>query len=87
MKEYWRLEKRVPLALLLSLLLQLAGGLIWASQLDARVEQLEQSSMARSGLNEKFGRLEERLDSLKQNILVMRQQMDRLTDKLLEKHK
>lgn len=84
MREHWRFDKRIPIALLLSLLLQLAGALVWATQLDARVDSLEQTAMAGSGLSEKFARLEERLDSVKQNIVTVRQQLEQITDKLME---
>ncbi len=35
------LEKRVPLALMFALFLQVAAGLIWAAQLDTRVARIE----------------------------------------------
>lgn len=37
----WRLEKRVPLALIFALALQIGMGLIWAAQLDTRVARIE----------------------------------------------
>lgn len=37
----WRLEKRVPLALVLAVGLQVAAGLVWAAQLDVRVRGIE----------------------------------------------
>ena len=83
MKEHWRLDKRIPIALLITIVLQVGAVLIWATQLDARVNQLEQYTMADSGLNEKFARLEERLDSVKQNLVGVRQQLDNITDKLI----
>ena len=85
MKEQWRFDKRIPVALFISIILQMGGALIWASQLDARVNQLEQNTLADSGLGEKFARLEERLDSLKQNLAGMRQQLDHITDQLMGK--
>ncbi len=37
----WRLEKRVPLALVFAIALQIGAGLIWAAQLDIRVARIE----------------------------------------------
>jgi hypothetical protein len=37
----WRVDKRVPLALLFACLLQVAAGLVWAAQLDTRVARIE----------------------------------------------
>ena len=83
MREHWRFDKRIPIALLITVMLQVAGALIWATRLDARVGRLEQDTLADSGLNEKFARLEERLDSMKQNLVGVRQQLDHLMDKLM----
>lgn len=37
----WQLDKRVPIALILSILVQTAGGVWYAAKQDARVEVLE----------------------------------------------
>jgi len=37
----WRLDKRVPLMLVLALSLQIGAGLVWAAQLDMRVRGIE----------------------------------------------
>jgi len=37
----WRIEKRVPLALVFALCLQVGAGLVWAAQLDVRVRGIE----------------------------------------------
>jgi hypothetical protein len=58
-KNTWLLDRRVPLAVIVTLLLQLGGALIWSAKLDARVDNLEQETINSSGLNEKFARLEE----------------------------
>lgn len=66
-----------------TLLVQAGGILIWATQLDARVNVIEQQSMNTTSMNEKFARLEERLDGMRQNIDDMKRQLNRLTDRLL----
>ena len=71
------IPRRLPMALLLTIIIQAGSALIWATQLDARVNNVEQLCNGNSGLNEKFARLEERLDGMKH-------QLDRLTDKLLK---
>lgn len=81
---YRRLRIRLPAAIILSLLMQAAAILVWATQLDARVNGIERQSVNNSQLNEKFARLEERLDSLKQSMGDLKRQLDRLTDKLLK---
>ncbi len=39
----WHIDKRVPVALIVTLLFQAAVGLIWATRLEARVGYLEQN--------------------------------------------
>ena len=68
---------RLPLALVVTLMIQAASILIWATQLDARVNGVEHQCAGTSSLNEKFARLDERLDGMKQ-------QLDRLTNRLLK---
>lgn len=77
----WLIERRIPMALLVTLCVQIATALIWATQLDARVSHVEQQGMGAVTMGEKFARLEERLDFLKQNITTMRQQLDRIAQK------
>lgn len=80
----WQIDRRISLALLLSIFIQIIAGLIWATRLDARVNTVEQQALDGSGLNEKFARLDERLDDMKQNLESMKHQLDHLTDHLLK---
>jgi hypothetical protein len=77
-------EGRLSLALIMTLLMQAAGVLIWATQLEARVGAVEQQGEGTSSLNEKFARLDERLDGMKEDIAVIRRQMENLTTHLME---
>jgi Tfp pilus assembly protein PilO len=81
----WRIDKRVPVAVILTMFIQIAGILIWAAQLDARVGNMERQVIGETSLNEKFARLEERLENMKQDIVSLRHQIDRLTERLLKK--
>jgi Tfp pilus assembly protein PilO len=75
---------RIPFAVLITVLVQAAGVLIWATQLDARVGGMEQQVMSTTALNEKFARLEERLENMKQDLGGMKRQLDHLSDRLLK---
>ena len=61
-RESWKLDRRIPLAVIIMLILQIASALVWATQLDARVSNMEHQSISIISVNEKFIRLEERLD-------------------------
>jgi hypothetical protein len=80
----WKIDRRISIALIISLLVQIASALIWATQLDARVSHMEQQVISNNGLNEKFARLDERLDDMKQNLDGIKHQLDQLTDHLLK---
>lgn len=76
---------RIPTAIIISLLMQASVILIWATQLDARVNGVEQHMLGNQGLNERFAKLEERLDDVKQNVGDIKRQLEFLTQNLLEK--
>ena len=79
----WRFDRRISLAFVMTLVLQFAGILIWATQLDARVTRVEQQSADNIGLAERFARVEERLDNVKQDTNAMKQLLSNLTEKLI----
>lgn len=79
----WQLDRRIPLAIVLTLLMQLAGALFWAAQLDARVIRVEQQSLGIAQLNVRFARLEERLDNVKQDTDTMKRLLAHLAQQLL----
>ncbi len=68
-------QRRVPAALIMTLLMQAAGALIWATHLEARVGQVERQSVSAALLQEKFARLEERLDALKDTLEDLRRHL------------
>lgn len=47
-KESWHLDKRVPISLIVTLLMQSVVLIWWASSLDARVSQLEKTTTAQA---------------------------------------
>lgn len=75
---------RIHYSVIITLLVQAASVLIWATQLDARVNGMEQQCAGSSGLSEKFARLEERLDGMRQDIGGVKQQLEHLTDRMIE---
>lgn len=72
---HWTLDKRIPIAVVGALLLQLFGFLWWTAKLDSRVERLEvdQAAVSRKvndgerdarGINDRLIRLEEKTQSI-----------------------
>jgi Tfp pilus assembly protein PilO len=71
----WRLDRRVPVALIAALVLQTGMALVWAGETHARFENLERQVTAQAALNDRTVRLEEKL-------LALRASMDRIEAKL-----
>ena len=76
---------RIPLTALGMLIMQAALVLMWATQLDARVNEIEQQIVSNRSLNEKFARLEERLDNVKQGMSEVKHQIEQLTQSVMKK--
>lgn len=73
MKEPWHLDKRVPIAIIAGLMFQFGGFVWYASKLDSRVGYLEEQVSARSMVNERLARMEERLESVREDASEMKQ--------------
>ena len=54
----WRLERTVPVALLLAVTIQAAAGLMWAGRAAARIDEIEHRVTDQRGVGERLARLE-----------------------------
>lgn len=79
--KHWKLDRRIPIAVITALLMQIFAAVIWVTELDARVNNIESQSIGTAAVNERFARLEERLESLKESLFVVRHQLDQLIDR------
>ena len=55
----WKLDRQISLGLLLALIVQTAGALLWAGRTAERIDQLELRLEAQAGVVERLARLEE----------------------------
>ncbi len=82
----WHFDKRVPIALIVTLFLQAAGLIIWGTRIDSRVGTLEEVSDARSPLVDRFLRLEADSASARSEVIGQRAEvslrLNRIEDKL-----
>ena len=78
----WRVDKRIPIALLVTLFLQIAIAIIWTTQLNARVDTLEQKAVYSSDFGEKLARIDERLQAVKQYMEDIRQEIRNVNGRL-----
>jgi hypothetical protein len=65
---HWALDKRVPIALILSIVLQTGGIIWWASDVNARVSQLERQAVATGPQSERIIRLETQIEAIREGI-------------------
>ncbi len=79
---HWRVDKRIPIALLITLFLQIASAIIWTTQLNARVDTLEQKAAYSSDFGEKLARIDERLQAVKQYMEDIRQEIRNVNGRL-----
>lgn len=82
--KYWKIDRNIPIAVLIALVLQIVGAIIWVTELDARVNNVEHQSMLLAPSNEKFARLEERLDHIKEDLNSLKQQLNQITNRILK---
>lgn len=64
----WRVDKRIPIALLVTLFLQIGAALVWATQLNSRVGALEHELIGTADFAEKLARIDERIQGMKEDI-------------------
>lgn len=74
----WRLDRRIPLAVIIVMALQVVAALMWATQLDARVVTLEHMNPDSRTIGETLARLEERLDAMRGDIGDLRSRLETL---------
>lgn len=76
----WHLDRRVPLAIILTIFLQTAGFIYvvstWKADVDARLSQLEKSDVDRKPQESRLIRLEERLESIKSSLVRIESKLE-----------
>jgi hypothetical protein len=64
----WHIDKKVPIALIITLAIQTVTIVWWAATLSTRVEQLERAAVAYAPQVERVIRLEEKIGVVQQGI-------------------
>ena len=78
---HWTLDKRIPLALVLTVGLQTAGMVWWAATLSSRVTSLEAILADSSGQDGRIIRVETKLEAVGNDLGRIEQKVDRLIDR------
>jgi hypothetical protein len=67
-QDHWHLDRRVPIALIVTIAVQTAGIVWWASDVNARVAQLERQAVAAAPQPERIIRLETQIEAIREGI-------------------
>ena len=81
---HWKIDKRIPIALLITLFFQIFSAIVWATQLNARVNNLEQHDVEAVGFSEKLARIDERLQAMKQDTQSIKNDVAKVINHLMK---
>ena len=73
----WRLEKQIPLGVILALAIQTGGALAWAGGAAERIAALERRLDRQSGVNERLARLETEAEGSRAALSRIEAKLDR----------
>jgi len=71
-----KIGPRVTYALILALLLETAGGLLWAGRAVARLEEVERAVATQPEVAERLARLEEQLAEARRSLTRIERRLD-----------
>jgi hypothetical protein len=78
MHERWKIDRHIPVAVLLALVTQTAAVVGWAAALETRVGVLERTTQQGVVLLERMSRMEERVEGLKDQAVRIEAKLDRV---------
>jgi hypothetical protein len=73
----WRLERNIPLGVILALAVQSGGALAWAGGAAERIASLERRLDRQSGVNERLARLEAEAELSRASLARIEAKLDR----------
>ena len=76
--ETMKLERKVPLALVATLVVQTGAGLMWAGAAEERLAQVVRRVEASSGAPERLARVEEQIGAVRDQLKRMEVKLDAL---------
>ncbi|MEQ1817352.1 MAG: hypothetical protein ABL871_01985 [Terricaulis sp.] len=71
-----KIDARITLALILALLLETAGGLIWAGRAAARLDEVERAVATQPEVAERLARLEEQVSEARRSLARIERHLD-----------
>ena len=80
-KEHWSVDKRIPIALIITIGFQTGAGVWWASSMSERVTVLEKRADSVAPQGERITRVEVKLDNVIENLTEIKQLLRRPEDR------
>jgi len=65
---HWHLDKKIPVAIIVAIAIQTAGGIWWAATINARVNAIEIAQTASAPQGDRLTRLEVQVEVVKEGI-------------------
>lgn len=76
-EKFLRLERTVTLSVILTLILQTGGALLWVGAAEARLETLEDRATSNMPVSERLVRLEEQMLMARQSLTRIERRLDK----------
>ncbi len=77
-EQSWYLDRRVPLAIVVAIILQSAGVLVWIGQITQRINHIERNTLFVAEIGERIARLEENSSFTRASLQRIERQIDLL---------
>ena len=74
----WKIDKHIPVAVILAMVIQTFAVIWWAAQLEARVQMIEVETRQNAALIERVSRVEEKVSALKESSHRIEGKLDEL---------
>jgi hypothetical protein len=77
----WHLDRKVPIAIILTLIAQTGSFVWWAGRLDNRVEMLERGAVTTAPQGDRLTRLEAQYEAIRESLAEIKVLIRRGTDR------
>ena len=64
----WHLDKKIPIAIIVTLFIQTGGIIWWAASASARLDQVERAQLASSPHSDRLTRVEVKLENVERGV-------------------
>lgn len=81
----WHLDKNINLSVLIVLVVQFIGAVIYVSKMDSRIASLEHEQVKDNAMREEYGTFKERITNIDKNVQLLRNDFQEVIKQLIKK--